>query len=192
MDLQNFHTFNLDEYYPIEKSNKNSYFTEMSSLLFNPLKEINSSFNPNKNSYLLNGETNEPQKECLDYEEKIKKLKGIDLQMLGIGINGHLAFNEPGTVGNSRTRVVDLAEETIQVNADKFFDGNTDKVPKQALSMGIGTILEAKKIFLVASGKSKKNILTKLRNTKIPSIENPASYLLTHPDVTWWLDKDAY
>ena len=106
--------------------------------------------------------------------------KGIDLCILGIGSNGHIAFNEPGSSFKSRTRVVDLDEQTIQDNS-RFFD-SVDDVPKQAITMGIGTIMESKKIILMASGDHKKDILEKALNGKVTE-DVPASVLQTHKNV---------
>ena len=159
----------------------------MSELFWRPLQEANPTFNM-QNAFIPDTETEDPEEEAEMYEEEIKKHGGIDLQILGIGINGHLAFNEPGSDPTSRTRKVMVNEETREVNAEKFFNGDISKVPQFALSMGMGTILEAKEIFLLASGESKAEILQKVIDMKEPSVEVPASYLKTHPNVTIFTD----
>lgn len=123
----------------------------------------------------------------LEFEETLKRLGGIDLQLLGIGRNGHIGFNEPGSVKNSRTRVITLSEETIADNRSQFVD---DIIPAQALSMGIGTILDAKNIVLLATGKSKADAIKYLVNHHDdPSC--PATYLKGHPHFTLVLDPEA-
>jgi len=125
---------------------------------------------------------------CKKYEEEIKKAGGIDLQILGIGRDGHIAFNEPGSSLASRTRLVALAEETIKDNA-RFFEKEED-VPRYALSMGVGTILEAKKILLLASGESKADAVAALIEGPVTS-QVTASALQLHPDVTVIIDEAA-
>lgn len=186
-DLSGLHTFNLDEYYGLTQENKNSYYAEMMAQFWKPLHELNRTFKI-EHANIPNTEAKNAETECAHYEEKIKKAGGIDLQILGIGTNGHIAFNEPGSAGDSRTRVVDIAEETIKVNAEKFFNGDISKVPRHAISMGIGTILEAKKIFLLASGPSKKDILLETLAHSTPTEKNPASFLHNHQDVTIYTD----
>jgi glucosamine-6-phosphate deaminase len=118
-----------------------------------------------------------PFRPTLAYEDKMIVNKGIDLCILGIGNNGHIAFNEPGSSFNSRTRVVDLDEQTIQDNS-RFFD-SVDDVPKQAITMGLGTIMESKRIVLMAQGKHKKGILDRAMFGEITE-DIPASILQTH------------
>lgn len=187
IDLSGLHTFNLDEYYGLTKENKNSYYAEMMAQFWKPLHELNATFKI-ENAHIPNTEAKHAEAECTHYENQIKKAGGIDLQILGIGTNGHIAFNEPGSAGDSRTRLVDIAEETIKVNAEKFFNGDISKVPRHAMSMGIGTILEARKIFLLASGPSKKDILLQTLSNTTPTEENPASFLHNHQDVTIYTD----
>lgn len=186
-DLSGLHTFNLDEYYGLTRDNKNSYYYEMMEQFWKPLHERNPSFKI-EHTHIPDTEAKDAEKECKSYEEQIKKVGGIDLQILGIGTNGHIAFNEPGSAGDSRTRVVEIDEETRQVNAQKFFNGDISEVPEQAISMGIATILEAKKIFLLVSGESKQEIMEKFLSNKGPTTDNPASFLHTHPDVTIYTD----
>jgi glucosamine-6-phosphate deaminase len=121
------------------------------------------------------------------YEQSLKEAGGVDLQLLGIGQNGHVGFNEPGSLKDSRTRIVHLTEETINANKDQFVD---QKIPSEALSMGIGTILESKSLVMLATGKSKADAIKYLQNHHDdPSC--PATYLKNHPHFTLVLDPDA-
>lgn len=191
LDLSHFYTVNLDEYFPISQTSINSYYVEMMNQLWKPLSEITPTFNPTKQAFIVNGDTADPIYEASAYEEKIQKLGGVDLQLLGLGVNGHIGFNEPSSARNSRTRLVRLAEETIEINAQKFFDGDSAKVPVQAITMGIGTILEAKEIFMLVSGNKKAKILAETINCKNPSSENPASFLQYHKKVHIFADDEA-
>jgi glucosamine-6-phosphate deaminase len=124
-----------------------------------------------------------------NYDALIESNGGIDIQILGIGTNGHIGFNEPGSPLNSLTRIVDLTEETINVNAAKFFKKDISQVPKKAISMGLESILKTKKIYLLAFGISKKEVMHKLYNAKKFDIDFPVSALLQHNDVTIIFDK---
>jgi glucosamine-6-phosphate deaminase len=192
LDLSGLITFNLDEYYPVAPSDQHSYRYEMDLRFFHKLQYLNPSFQPVKQTFIPSGEPKDIQQECERYELKIKKYGGIDLQILGIGTNGHIGFNEPPSDNSTRTRLVGLAEETILVNATKFFDGDKTKMPRQALSMGVGTILEAKEVFLLASGPSKKDIMQRLSDCQETTPDIPASYLLTHAQVSWFVDEEAW
>jgi glucosamine-6-phosphate deaminase len=121
------------------------------------------------------------------YEQSLKESGGVDLQLLGIGINGHVGFNEPGSEKNSRTRKVKLTKETIEANSEQFVDGS---IPVDALSMGIGTILEAKSLVMLATGKSKADAIKYLLNHHDDS-GCPATFLKDHPHFTLVLDPDA-
>lgn len=191
VDLSNLYTVNLDEYYPIVKTSPHSYYAEMLQQLWEPLYAINHTFQPAKQAFIASGEAVDPVYEAQQYEERIAALGGVDLQLLGLGVNGHIGFNEPGSPADSHTRLVMLAEETIAVNAQKFFGGNHALVPKKALTMGIGTILQAKQLVMLVSGAPKSQILAHTLRTKIPHIENPASFLMTHPHVHFFADEDA-
>jgi glucosamine-6-phosphate deaminase len=191
MDLQHFYTFNLDQYYPMNKDDPHSYYAEMLAQFWAPLSQINSTFDYQKQAFMLDGEAKDPASETKEYEAKIKNLGGINLQILGIGVNGHIGFNEPGSTQDSRTRLVQLTTSTIEINAAKFFAGDTTKVPHQALSMGMGTILEAKKVFLLVSGASKSPILQETYHAKQTYMQNPASFLIEHPAVTIFTDQEA-
>lgn len=164
--------FAIDEYYPIRKSDKKSFYYYLHKNIFDKVNI------KNKNIDILNSEVKNPQKECRSYENKIKK-NPIDLQILGIGVNGHVAFNEPGSLKGSKTRFVKLNPETRKTN-----------FPKKALTTGISTIMKSKKIILLASGKNKAEAIKHLVKDK----ENkswPASFLRKHKDFIVIADKDA-
>jgi len=175
-------SFNLDEYLNLAGEHPQSYRYFMNKNLFDHI-DIEKS-----NTRVPDGISENPETSCKQYEASIKKANGIDLQLLGIGSNGHIAFNEPGSSLTSRTRVVDLKENTINDNA-RFFN-NKSEVPKKAVTMGIGTILEAKKIVLIATGANKKDAVSKSLNGK-PDPNIPASFLQNHPDCTFIIDKEA-
>ena len=183
VDFSSVTTFNLDEYYPINRDNSQSYFTFMNENLFS---KINIDL---QKTHIPNGETKDPIKECENYEKEIRNSGGIDLQILGIGQNGHIGFNEPDASLNSFTHLTKLTDNTIKANA-RFFDSLAD-VPKQAITMGIATIMNAKKIILLASGASKSRVVAELLNDGI-NTSVPATLLKTHPDVVLICDKDAY
>jgi glucosamine-6-phosphate deaminase len=134
-----------------------------------------------ENTYVPNGRASDLEKECAEYDARIDRFGGIDLQLLGIGLDGHIGFNEPSDVFVKNTHVVDLHESTIEANS-RFFN-SIDEVPKQAVTMGMVSIMQAKKILLIANGKAKKEILEKAFFGPItPAI--PASILQLHPDIT--------
>lgn len=173
-------SFNLDEYYPIRRKDRNSFYYFMHKNLINKIN-INES-----NVHILNGEAKDPKKECKNYEKMIKK-KPIDVQILGLGINGHIAFNEPGSKFNSRTRLVELDKETINANS-RFFKNRP--APKSALTMGIFNIMNARKIILLASGKNKAEAIKHLIEGK--EDENwPVSFLRRHKNLVIIIDKEA-
>lgn len=180
--FQNATTFNLDEYVGYSKDNSKSYHYYMSERLFNHI-DI-----PEDRAHVPNGCAEDLQQECRDYEEKIKQAGQIDIQLLGLGANGHIGFNEPGTPFDSRTEVVFLADSTRQSNA-RFFP-SIDDVPKTAISMGIGTIMESEEILLLVSGEQKADILAHVLNSE-PSEEFPATVLHMHENVTIIADEAA-
>ncbi|MFH1427354.1 MAG: glucosamine-6-phosphate deaminase [Patescibacteria group bacterium] len=173
-------TFNLDEYVALAKNNKNSYYHYMQRNLF---KYINID---KKNIFIPNGQAEDFKKECQNYERMIKKSKGIDLLILGIGIDGHIGFNEPGSSFNSGIHVVNLTSSTRRVNAEHF--KSLKEVPKKAITMGLATIMQAKKILLLASGKDKADIIAMAFKGKITK-QVPASILQRHHNLTVILDK---
>lgn len=182
ISFQNAMTFNLDEYVGLAKDDPNSYYHYMNEKLF---KHIDI---PKEHIHIPNGTAADLEKECNDYEQLILAQNHIDLQLLGLGVNGHIGFNEPGTPFSSRTSVVDLVESTINANA-RFFD-SIDDVPTQAISMGIKTIMESQEIILLASGESKAEAIAKLINGEV-SEEFPASILKNHKRVTVIADEAA-
>jgi len=175
-------TFNLDEYIGIPDDHECSYNYYMNNKLF---KHIN--IQPEAVN-LPNGNAIDIDRECEDYDQKIRENGGIDLQILGIGHNGHIAFNEPGTPFESTTHVVDLAESTIKANS-RFFD-SPDQVPRQAITMGIKSIMQARRIILIAKGKGKASIMYKaLKGPVTPEV--PASVIQHHPNILVILDNEA-
>ncbi|GAA5506918.1 glucosamine-6-phosphate deaminase [Novipirellula caenicola] len=175
-------SFNLDEYIGLSGTHPQSFRYFMQSELFDHID-----IDPN-NTFVPDGDARDPDAHAIQYEAQIAASGGIDLQLLGIGHNGHIAFNEPGASPSTRTRVVELTPSTIEKNA-RFF-ASADEVPKTAITMGIGTILEAKKILLLATGDGKAEAVRRsLQEAASEAI--PASWLEQHPDVTFVLDEAA-
>ncbi|MDE1193312.1 MAG: glucosamine-6-phosphate deaminase [Arachidicoccus sp.] len=183
LSFKNVITFNLDEYYPIVKDSPNSYWYFMHKHLFNHVD-----INP-ENIHIPNGEWKKEniRKRCEEYENEIEAAGGIDLQLLGIGGNGHIGFNEPGSSLLSKTRLLVLENSTRIANSRDFL--NLNQVPKLAVSMGLSTILKAKKIVLLAWG-NKAQIVAKAVEGNITD-QIPASYLQQHNDCTFVLDEIA-
>lgn len=182
LDFSEVKTVNLDEYQGLTADNDQSYNYYMNHNLF-----LHINIKPD-NHHLPDGTTADAEKECLRYDALIKSLGNIDLQLLGLGPNGHIGFNEPGDVFEKGTHLVKLSQSTIDANA-RFFE-SYDKVPKYALTMGIKNIMDARKILLVVSGKNKAKILRDVILGPItPKV--PASILQLHPDVTIVADEDA-
>jgi len=182
LDFSAVRTVNLDEYYGLDKSSPQSYAYFMYQNFF---KDIN--IDPN-NTYLPDGTNLDAEAECCRYNQIIGDLGGIDLQLLGIGHNGHIGFNEPGEAFERETHCVALAEKTIEANK-RFFD-SVDEVPRKAYTMGIKNIMNARKILLIASGEGKAEILCRALTGPIaPSV--PASVLQLHNDVTVVADAPA-
>ena len=175
-------TVNLDEYYPLSPENDQSYRYFMNDKLFNHV-DIDKA-----RTHVLHGLAEDPEKECRDYEAMIDGLGGIDLQVLGIGRNGHIGFNEPGDFLYPRTHKTGLTESTIEANS-RFF-ASSDDVPRYSLTMGIGTILKARKILVLASGKDKKEAVAKMLSDTIDT-RCPATLLSLHPDVTVIVTEDC-
>lgn len=185
LDFSKVKTFNLDEYIGLPPSHDQSYYYFMHDRLFNHVN-INE-----ENVHVPSGMAPDPEAFCAWYEEEIEKAGGIDLQLLGIGGDGHIAFNEPGSSLASRTRVKTLTEQTIQDNAELFFGkGQEHLVPKFAITMGVGTILEARRLLLIAFGKRKAAIVKKLIEGPVTSMVT-ASALQLHPDATVVVDEEA-
>lgn len=183
VDFSKVESFNLDEYYPISPENDQSYRYFMNQNLFS---KINIDINK---THVPNGQAEDPEKACKEYDNSILNAGGIDLQILGIGQNGHIAFNEPADELYEGTHLTGLTESTIKANA-RFFEKEED-VPTQAVTMGIASIMRAKKIIILANGSAKRDVISKLINGGITT-NIPASLLKVHPDVTLICDKEAY
>ena len=182
VDFSRVKTFNLDEYYPISSENSQSYHYYMNEHLFSKVNIKDENIN------ILNGQAENPYVECENFDKKIKEYGGIDLQILGIGTNGHIGFNEPAETLQSNTHLTTLSESTITANS-RFFD-DLSQVPTAALTMGMSSILHSKRIVLLACGKSKKQVVKELLNNDINTFI-PATLLKVHPDVTIICDKEA-
>lgn len=184
LSFYNVITFNLDEYYGMDKNNIQSYFYFMHEHLFNHI-DI-----PHENINIPDGNIapHKLQQHCIDYEMKIKKLGGLDFQLLGIGRTGHIGFNEPGSHLNSETRLITLDHITRVDAASSFF--GIENVPRKAITMGIGTVKNAKRIVLLAWGVNKSNIIKKTIEGTVSS-NVPASYLQDHNNTTFILDQEA-
>ena len=182
LDFSEVVTFNLDEYFPIRKTNHQSYDYFMKENLFSHINIADS------NTHIPNGEAPDGEKECEEYEKKLNE-HSIDIQVLGLGVNGHIGFNEPSDCLISKTHLTDLTESTIEANS-RFFSC-AEEVPAKALTMGIGSIMRAKKILLLVSGKNKHNALSSLLNGIITT-QIPVTVLNLHSDVTLICDEEAY
>lgn len=182
LDFSEVRTVNLDEYKGLSRENDQSYYYFMHHNLFDHVNL------PAENSHLPNGMEPDSDKECRRYSELIRSMGGVDLQLLGIGHNGHIGFNEPGDAFDNDVHCVDLTQSTIEAN--KRFFASADDVPKQAYTMGIKTIMQAKKILIVASGEDKAAIVRDAFFGPItPRV--PASVLQLHNDVTLVADEAA-
>ncbi|HBG17394.1 MAG TPA: glucosamine-6-phosphate deaminase [Firmicutes bacterium] len=182
IDFSKIKTFNLDEYYQLPPDKAQSYHFFMAENLFNHIN-----VKP-ENIHIPEGMAIDIQKECKEYESAIEQAGGIDLQVLGIGENGHIGFNEPGDSLRAQTQLVGLAEDTIKANS-RFFDSR-DEVPRQAVTMGLGTILKARRILLLANGPKKAQAIKETVSGYITT-KFPSSFLQIHPDVTLILDQEA-
>lgn len=184
LSFKNVCTFNLDEYFPMHSSHPLSYVNFMKINLFNHIDILPENINiPNGNI-----EENKVEIYCKTYEQKIEEAGGLDFQLLGVGRTGHIGFNEPGSTIDSVTRLVTLNPITRE-DAINDFKG-LDNVPKQAISMGVQTIYNAKEIMLLAFSEKKAEIINKVISGEITD-EVPGSYLQNHPNITFILDKEA-
>ena len=172
LDFTQVKAFNLDEYIGIPADHPNSYAYYMKERLF--------AKKPFKETFIENGMAEDLDAECVRYETLLKE-NPLDVQLLGIGENGHIAFNEPGTSPESVTHVVELTESTIAVNSQYFTEDET--MPTTALTMGISSIMQAKKLIVAAFGEKKREALEKVYAGEITE-EWPVTFLLDHPDVT--------
>lgn len=183
VSFKNVISFNMDEYVGIPVDHPESYHSFMYHNLFDHIDE------PKENIHILDGNAPDLAAECESYERKIVEAGGFDLFFGGIGEDGHIAFNEPFSSLQSRTRVVTLTEDTLRVNS-RFFDNDMNKVPKQAMSVGVATVLSAKEVVILALGPKKARAIKE-------SIEGPMSHMVTvsalqnHPDGIIVLDDDA-
>jgi glucosamine-6-phosphate deaminase len=182
LDFSRVSTFNLDEYIGLGPEHPQSYRAFMRQHLFDHVN-----LDPRR-THLPDGLASNVAAHARDYEAMIQAAGGIDLQLLGIGDNGHIAFNEPGSLPDSRTRQVDLTEATLQANA-RFF-ASPDEVPRYAITMGIGTILEARRVILMATGRRKSHALHRALEGPI-SVDSPASQLRRGRNVVFALDRAA-
>ena len=182
LDFSRIKTVNLDEYYPLAPDNDQSYRYFMNHQLFDHINI------DKKNTNVPDGLAEDPEASCRAYEELIRSLGGIDIQVLGIGGNGHIAFNEPAEFLDPLTHLTDLTPETITANA-RFFESEAD-VPRRAMTMGMGTILKARKILLLATGAAKADAVATLLSGKLTT-SCPASLLNLHDDVIVLCDRAA-
>lgn len=182
LDFSRVSTVNLDEYRGLTHIDPQSYYYFMQENLFDHVNIDKTA------THVPDGTNPDAADACAKHEQIIKSLGGIDLQLLGLGNNGHIGFNEPGAAFEKETHLVDLAESTIRANA-RFFT-SIDEVPKQAYTMGIRTIMQAKKILVVVSGESKADIVSRAFFGPVTP-EVPASILQMHPDVTVVCDEAA-
>ncbi|MBL57463.1 MAG: glucosamine-6-phosphate deaminase [Flavobacteriales bacterium] len=184
LSFANVITFNLDEYYPMEKDSEHSYWYFMHENLFNHI-DIKPE---NINIPLGNLPQEEVDQHCADYEAKIDAEGGLDIQILGIGRTGHIGFNEPGSALESVTRQVTLAQITIDDAAPGF--GGVDHVPTKAITMGVTSVLKAKCIYLMAYGQNKAQIVADTLTNEITD-QVPATYLQKHQNTVFVLDNEA-
>ncbi|MBE5913083.1 MAG: glucosamine-6-phosphate deaminase [Pseudobutyrivibrio ruminis] len=182
ISFKNIRTVNLDEYAGLADDDVNSYHYFMNQHLFSKV-DIDPA-----NTHLPNGIATDPDAECASYEAMVQSLGGADLQILGLGENGHIGFNEPGTPFTEVTHLVDLTESTIRANSRLF--EKIEDVPRQAYSMGIKTIMSAKRILLIVTGTAKADALAKVLTGPVTETV-PGSVLQTHPDVTVICDEAA-
>ena len=180
VDFSKSSSFNLDEYYPIKSTHHQSYHYFMEEHLFGKVNFAS--------SRVPSGESDDPKGECEQYDAAIEAAGGIDLQLLGVGVNGHIGFNEPAATYMLSTHLTELAQSTIVTNSRFFAEGEIQ--PTSAITMGFGAIFGAKSILMLISGASKTPIVKKLLEYKIHT-DIPASLLLLHPDFTVIIDKEA-
>ena len=182
LDFSTVKTVNLDEYKGLTRDNEQSYYYFMHHHLFDRVNI------DEENTHVPNGKVENGDEECLRYEALIKSMGGVDLQLLGLGRKGHIGFNEPAADFPKITHCVDLTESTIEAN--KRFFASADEVPRQAYTMGIGTIMKADKILVVANGEDKADAVAAMVQGKI-NPEVPASILQLHNNVILVADEAA-
>ena len=182
LDFKKVRSVNLDEYVGLDGNSDQSYRYFMDNKFFNHINI------KKENTHLPDGKEADLAKACADYNKVIKSMGGVDMQLLGLGLNGHIGFNEPGAAFDKMTHVVDLSQSTIEANS-RFF-ANADEVPKQAITMGIKSIMQSKKILLMVTGENKREIVKEAFFGPItPNV--PASVLQLHNDVILVGDEAA-
>ncbi len=182
ISFKNTVTFNLDEYYGISRNDKNSYYAYMRENLFDKIDILE------ENAHVPDSDPYDVESYCESYDKAIEDAGGVDIQLLGIGTNGHIGFNEPSNEFTKGTHKVILAENTIESNM-KYFPSRSD-MPKEAITMGIGTIIKAKEIVLIAEGEKKAEAIKKTIEGEV-SPSCPASILQNHPNAHILVDKEA-
>ncbi|MGM0652956.1 MAG: glucosamine-6-phosphate deaminase [Bacillota bacterium] len=182
LDFNEIITYNLDEYLDLSPDHPQSYYYFMYDHFFNHINIKSSNIN------IPCADKSSPERDCLEYDQRIIDSGGIDLQVLGIGTNGHIGFNEPNRFLSVNTHVVDLAEETIEANS-RFFKSR-EEMPRRAVTMGLGSIMKAKRILLLASGSNKAGAIKGMLSGKV-STQLPASLLQLHHDLLIVLDREA-
>jgi len=182
LDFSQVTSFNLDEYYPIKRENNQSFYYFMYDNLF---KHINI---PSENIHIPNGEAADIHAECKTYEDKLRAA-GIDMQLVGIGNNGHIGFNEPADIFADGTFMVNLTQSTIEANS-RFFK-EISEVPTKAVTMGIGSVMSAKRVLFVANGAQKAEAVKQMLYGEITP-QMPASALRMHRKVDMFITKDIY
>lgn len=183
LDFSPFITFNMDEYANLLPEHPQSYHSYMQRHLFSGVNIAA------QNRHILDGMAQDPQAECSAYEEAIRQAGGIQLFIGGVGRNGHLAFNEPGSPFASRTRKVELTQGTREANA-RFFGHRLDKVPTHALTIGLGTLLDAQEILILAEGKQKAQAVSTFAQSE-PTVSCPLTALKLHPNAMLLMDAQA-
>lgn len=183
LDVSHVETFNLDEYVGLKAEHPQSYHYYMNEVLFNQYPNFNK-----ENIHVPNGYSSQLEDEAERYNQLLNDRGPVDIQILGIGENGHIGFNEPGTDLHSETHIVDLTESTIRANS-RYFESESD-VPQQAVSMGLASILKAKRIILLAFGEKKKEAIHQLMNNQVTK-DIPSTILHAHPNVEVYVDDEA-
>ncbi len=183
VSFQHVITFNMDEYIGLPSDHPQSYHAFMFENLFNHI-DIK-----RENIHILDGMAENPEKECEQYEKAIEQAGGIELFLGGIGPDGHIAFNEPGSSLASRTRIKTLTKDTIVANA-RFFEGDLEKVPKTALTVGVGTVMDAREVLIIVTGHQKSRALKEVVENGVNHMWT-VSALQTHPKGMIVCDEDA-
>ena len=184
VDFSLVKTFNLDEYVGLPEDNVNSYRYYMNFHLFDRINI------DKRNTHLEDGMAADLEAECARYEEMMEEAGGVDLQLLGIGLSGHIGFNEPLSPFSSRTRAVNLTPVTMAQNGPYFDSAKGEKMPNRALTMGVGTVLDAKKLLMLVTGKRKADIIAKALEGPMTSMVSGSAIQL-HDDCTVIVDEEA-